>query len=380
MRFIINSQIFSKQLQFLSGVIPNRNTVPITNCFHFSLEEKTLTVKATDLETTIISRIELESGVVDGISQVAVPSKQLLDLLKSLDDAPITFAVDKNTYSVEITSGEGKYRLPGMNPDTYPTLPKVDNTVSVDIPASTLANAFSKTSFATSTDDTHPTMTGIFCDITTESITFVATDSHRLVRYRRNDIHADEPVSFVLPRQPILQVRNILNARKDEYDVRMEFNNTNVVFSFDNFCVICRLIDGKYPNYEAAIPKENPNKMIVDRVSFLNSLRRVGLFASQATHQVRLTINSHDVVISSEDIEFSTDAKEKMPCQFEGEPIDIGFNAKFLVEMVSNMDSENLLLEMSHPNRAGILFPVAETEEESPESILMLVMPVMLVN
>ncbi len=379
MKFIINSLLFSKQIQSISGVITNNNTVPIINCFLFHLDENLLTIRATDLETTLVTKIEVESGRLEGLSDIAVPSKLLIDILKSLDDVPLTFSVDDATYGINITSGEGKYRLAGKNPETFPNMPEVRETEVLTVPSGALINAISKTSFAASTDEMRPQMGGIYCDITPENTTFVATDAHKLVRYRRTDIHSDNPTSFILPRKPITMLRNILAAQKEEMDVTVEYNNTNAFFTFENFYIICRLVDGKYPNYDAAIPKDNPNKLTVDRNSFLNTLRRVGLFANQASHQVRLSIQERELVVSAEDLEFSNDASEKLPCQYEGEPMEIGFNAKFLTEMVSNIETEQILIEMSHPSRAGIIFPITE-EENSPENILMLVMPVMLAN
>jgi DNA polymerase-3 subunit beta len=379
MKFIINSLLFSKQIQSISGVITNNNTVPIINCFLFHLDENLLTIRATDLETTLVTKIEVESGRLEGLSDIAVPSKLLIDILKSLDDVPLTFSVDDATYGINITSGEGKYRLAGKNPETFPNMPEVRETEVLTVPSGALINAISKTSFAASTDEMRPQMGGIYCDITPENTTFVATDAHKLVRYRRTDIHSDNPTSFILPRKPITMLRNILAAQKEEMDVTVEYNNTNAFFTFENFYIICRLVDGKYPNYDAAIPKDNPNKLTVDRNSFLNTLRRVGLFANQDSHQVRLSIQERELVVSAEDLEFSNDASEKLPCQYEGEPMEIGFNAKFLTEMVSNIESEQILIEMSHPSRAGIIFPITE-EENSPENILMLVMPVMLAN
>jgi DNA polymerase-3 subunit beta len=381
MRFIINSQLFLKHLNAISGVISNNNTVPIISCFHLHLEDNILTIKSTDLETTMVSRIELENARVDGIDTVAVPSKLLLDMLKSMDDAPMNFAVDPNTYSVDISSGEGKYSIAGQNADTYPTLPDMSETTQTTMPASVIVNAINKTAFATSNDEMRQQMSGIYCEMTPENITFVATDAHKLVRYRRNDIHSEEVASFILPRKPITLVKNILSSNKEEFEVTLNYNSTNVSFSFENFLIICRLVDGKYPNYEAAIPKDNPNKLTIDRQSFLNTLKRVSLFANQSTHQVRLSIKEREIQISSEDLEFSNKAHENIPCNYDGEPMDIGFNAKFLSEMVTNLDTEQILVELSHPSRAGIIFPIYENEEDTKnEDILMLVMPVMLAN
>ena len=380
MRFIINSQLFLKHLSALNSVISNNNTVPIIACFHLHLEDNILTIKATDLETTMVTRIELENARVEGIDTIAVPAKLLLDMLKSLDDVPINFAVDPENYSIEISSGEGKYSLAGQNAETFPAMPEMKDTVQTSMPASVLVNAINKTAFAASTDEMRQQMSGIFYEMTPENVTFVATDAHKLVRYRRNDIHSDESVNFILPRKPILQVKNILGANKEEFDVTIDYNNTNVFFSFDNFLIICRLVDGKYPNYEAAIPKNNPNKLTIDRQTFLNTLRRVSLFANQSTHQVRLSIKERELEISSEDLEFSNKAHETIPCSYDGEPMEIGFNAKFLSEMITNLDTEQVLMEMSHPSRAGILFPITNGDEAKDEDILMLVMPVMLAN
>ena len=358
MKFIINSLLFSKQIQSLSGVLTNNNTVPIINCFHFHLDDGMLTIRATDLETTLISKIEVETGNITGLTDIAVPSKLLLDIVKSLDDVPLTFNVDDSTYAISIVSGEGKYRLAGKN------------RFLIDEQNDQIIH---------STDELRQQMSGILCEINTEHITFVATDAHKLVRYRRNDVKSDTPVSFILPRKPVVMMRNILASHKEEMDVRLDYNNTNAFFTFDNFNIICRLVEGRYPNYDAAIPKENPNKLTIDRNSFLNTLRRVSLFANQASHQIRLSIQANELVVSAEDLEFSNDASEKLPCQYEGDPMEIGFNAKFLTEMVSNIDTEQILIEMSHPSRAGIIFPVTD-EQDSPEDILMLVMPVMLAN
>ena len=379
MKFIINSLLFSKQIQSLSGVLTNNNTVPIINCFLFHLDEGMLTIRATDLETTLVSKIEVETGNIEGLTDIAVPSKLLLDIVKSLDDLPLTFSVDDATYAISIASGEGKYRLAGKNPETFPTMPEPRDTSNITLTSSLLVNAIGKTAFAASTDELRQQMSGILCEINAENITFVATDAHKLVRYRRNDVKSDTPVSFILPRKPVTMMRNILASHKEEMDVTLEYNNTNAFFTFDNFYIICRLVEGRYPNYDAAIPKENPNKLTVDRNSFLNTLRRVSLFANQASHQIRLSIRELELIVSAEDLEFSNDASEKLPCQYEGDPMEIGFNAKFLIEMVSNIDTEQIVIEMSHPSRAGIIFPVSE-EQNSPEDILMLVMPVMLAN
>ncbi|MBR4505739.1 MAG: DNA polymerase III subunit beta [Bacteroidales bacterium] len=380
MKFIVNSQQLLKQLQSLSGVLTSNNTMPIINCFHFHLEENALTIKTTDLSTTLVARMEVETGRMENAEEVAIPSKMLLEILKSFDDVPMTFSVDPSSYAIELSSGEGEYHLAGMDAETYPTMPTAEGTSTVVMSCSALVAAINKTYFATSNDEMHQQMSGIFCEMTPDGVTFVATDAHKLVRYRRKDITSSESTNFILPKKPITIVKNILAARKDDGDITVEYNNTNLFITFDNFYIVCRLVDGRYPNYEAAIPKDNPNKLILDRQSFLNTLRRVSIFASEATRQVRLSISANKVDISAEDLEFSNKAHESIPCQYEGDPMDIGFNAKFLTEMISNLDTEQVLIELSHPSRAGIIFPYGDEAEGKQDDILMLVMPVMLAN
>lgn len=381
MKFIVNSQQLYKQLQSLSGVLANNNTMPIINCFHFHLEENRLTIKTTDLATTLVAHLEVETGRMNEAKEVAVPSKMLNDIMKTFDDVPLTFNVDDNNHAIEISSGQGKYQLAGMDADTYPNMPVAEGTHTVTMSSTAMVNAINKTVFAASNDEMHQQMSGIYCEMTPEGTTFVATDAHKLVRYRRNDVKNEESTNFILPKKPITIVKNILASRKEECEISVEYNNTNLFITFDNFYIVCRLVDGRYPNYEAAIPKENPNKLLLDRQSFLNTLRRVSIFANEATRQVRLSISANTLNISAEDLEFSNKANEEIPCQYEGDPMDIGFNAKFLTEMLSNLDSEQVLIEMSHPSRAGIIFPyVEDNEEEKCDDILMLVMPVMLAN
>ena len=381
MKFIVNSQQLLKQLQSLGGVLSPNNTMPIIACYHFRLEEGKLTVKTTDLSTTLVSTISVETPHMDNPQEVAIPSKMLLDVMKTFDDVPVTFNVDESNYSISLQSGEGEYSLAGMDAETFPTMPVAEVTGRVTMNASALIDAIGKTLFATSNDDMHPQMSGIFCEMTPDGVTFVATDAHKLVRYRRKDTVCEESTNFILPKKPINVVRNILAGRKEDCEVVIEYNSTNLFISFDNFYIVCRLVDGRYPNYEAAIPKDNPRKLVIDRQTFLNTLRRVSIFASEATRQVRLSLTETMMVISAEDHEFSNSAHESIPCQYEGEPMDIGFNAKFLTEMISNLDTEQILIEMSHPSRAGIIFPYSDNpDEEKSEDILMLVMPVMLAN
>ena len=379
MKFIVNSQMLYKQLQSISGVITPNNTVPIVSCFLFHLEEGELTVRATDLETTIVLKLEVETSSLEGMTEIAIQSKLLLDTLKALDDVPLTISVDDETYVVTIASGNGSYNLAGMDATVFPAMPQVEETARVVMPASALVSAINKTEFAASRDEMRQQMTGIYCKLTPDGSTFVATDAHKLVRYRRSDAKAGDEAEFIFPRKPISLVTKIIEDRHSDFDITLDFNRTNVTITFGNMYIACRLVDGKYPNFEAAIPKENPNRLTIDRVSFLNTLRRVSLFSNKANYQVRISLSETELSISAEDIEFANKASEKLPCEYSGDQMDIGFNAKFLIEMISNLNTEHIIIEMSTPSRAGIIFPVVENpEEERVENILMLVMPVML--
>ena len=379
MKFIVNSQILSRQLSSISGILSNNNSIPIINCFHFHIEESNLIVKTTDLNTTLTTTIVIDNGNDNDMQDIAVPAPLLLNILKSLDDVPVTFEADPETFAITISSGEGKYRLAGRNPETYPAIPEMPEVQRINIPASVLVSAISKTIFATSNEeDTHQQLSGILLEIGNENTTFVATDGHKLVRYRRTDITADEPARFIMPRKPINIIKGILSSNKEDIDVAIEYNKENIAFYFGSYFGICRLIDGKYPNYEAAIPKDQPKKMLIDRATFLNTLRRVSLFANQATTQVRLAISETRMLVSSEDIEFANAAHESIPCSFDGGEMEIGFNAKFLTEMMNSLDSEQIEMELASPVKPGLIIPVKYHNEDQNEQILMLVMPVSL--
>ncbi len=380
MKFIVHGGTLSRSLQSIYSVITTNNAVPILENFLFQLDEKTLAITASDIETTVTVKLELSDADAEGLSQIAVPAKILSDIVKTFSNVPLSFVIDDETYAIEITSGEGKYKLTGISADEYPRVSTIEDASQITVPSSLLVNAISKTIFAAGVEETRPQMTGIFCEQNENNITFVATDAHKLVRYRRSDFTNDTPTNFILPKKPLNLIKNILVSYKEDADILMEYNIKNVSFKFENYLVVCRLIEGKYPNYDAAIPKENPNKLIIERAAFLSSVKRVSLFANQSTQQVRLKLGGNEIIISAEDIDFSNAAKEKLPCNYTGDDLEIGFNAKYLLEMLNNVETEYLLLEMSQPNRAGIIYPYEEGAEETAESILMLVMPVMLAN
>ena len=371
MKFIVSSNSLLKQLQAISGVLNSNNSLPILDNFLFEIDKNQLKISASDLETTMNTIIAIESK---DTGSIAVPAKLLLDTLKTFADQPLTFNIDDKKLGIEIVSDYGKYKLTGHNGDEFPKLPNIESASTLNIDASVLASAINKTIFATGNDELRPVMSGVFCQLSTNDITFVATDAHKLVRYRRTDAKAQGAASFILPKKPLNLLKNTLPSISG--NVKIEYNNANAFFSFENTNLICRLIDGKYPNYEAVIPKENPNKLTVDRVSFLSSIKRVSIFSNKTTHQVRLKITGSELSISAEDLDFANEASERLTCQYAGEDMEIGFNSKFIAEMLSNMNSENVNIEMSAPNRAGILLPTEK--ENAAEDVLMLVMPVML--
>ena len=372
MKFIVSSSQLLKQLQILGGVINNNNTLPILDNFLFELNQNELKISASDLETTISSTIDVES---ESKGSAAISARLLLDTLKTFPNQPLTFKTDDNS-TIEISSEQGKYDMAYFDGEEFPKSISLDAPSSTVIPANILGTAISKTIFATGNDDLRPVMSGVFFQFSSDNLTFVATDAHKLVKYTRSDISANESAEFIMPKKPLNLLKGILGS--NESDVTIEYNNTNAKFIFDNVVLICRLIDGKYPNYDAVIPKENPNKLVIERASFLNSTRRVSIFSSKTTHQIRLKMAGTELNISAEDIDYANKADERLNCDYQGDDMQIGFNSRFLTEMLSNLTSEEVLIEMSLPNRAGILTPVDGTEEG--EQITMLVMPVMLNN
>ena len=372
MKFIISSSQLLKNLQAIVGVISTNNTLPILDDFLFELREDSLLVTATDLETTMSVTVKPDKAVEEG--SIAIPAKILTDTLKTFPDIPLSFAINESSLMVEISAGEGKYKLAGHKADEYPRTPAVEETTSVEMPAMTLASAINKTLFATGNDELRLVLSGVFCELSKEDTVFVATDAHKLVRYRRTDATSGESANFILPKKPLNLLKGLLTTQ--ETTVKLEYNKTNAFFSFGNISLICRLIDGKYPNYDAVIPTNNPNKLTIDRVSLLTSIRRVSIFSNQSTHQIRFKISGKELVLSAEDTDFSNEAKERLTCSYEGDDLEIGFNSRFMAEMLNNIDTDEVLLEMSAPNRAGILLPV--NSENKNEDILMLVMPVML--
>ena len=370
MKFIVSSSQLLKQLQVLGGVINSNNTLPILDNFLFELSENQLKVSASDLETTMSSVVAVES---DSSGSIAVSARLLLDTLKTFPDQPLTFKTEGDN-TIEISSDQGKYDMAYFGGDEFPKAVSLPSPSTTIVPAHILGTAISKTIFAAGNDDLRPVMSGVFFQFSSQSLTFVATDAHKLVKYSRTDVTADQTAEFIMPKKPLNLLKGILGG--SDSDVTIEYNDANAKFTFDNVVLVCRLIDGKYPNYEAVIPKENPNKLTVDRASFLNSVRRVSIFSSKTTHQIRLKMAGTELNISAEDLDFANKADERLSCDYQGDDMQIGFNSRFLSEMLNNLSSNDVLIEMSLPNRAGILTPIDGTDEG--EQVTMLVMPVML--
>ncbi len=370
MKFIVNSSYLLKQLSYINGVITANPVVPILENFLFEIDKSRLTVTASDLQTSMITELNVESKERGNI---AVPARILLDTLKNLPDQPVTFSMDESTYSIELSSDNGRYKLSGENATDFPKVPSVSNDFSASISSDVLARAINNTIFATSNDELRPAMTGVYVNLGDKNTTFVATDGHRLVRYRRTDVKSESGSTIIIPRKAL----NLLKATlpSENTDVTIDFNAANAFFKFGSIRMICRLIDERFPDYENVIPAASTIKMTINRTDFLSSMKRISIYANKTTHQVRLKITGSELQVSAEDLDFSNEANERLSCEHEGEDIEIGFNARFMIEMLTNLDTEQIRLNMSAPNKAGVILPV---EKDKNEDILMLVMPVML--
>ena len=374
MKFVVSSTELLGHLQAISRVISSKNTLPILDNFLFNLSGNDLEITASDLESTLITRMKLENASGDGT--VALPARILLDTLKEFSVQPLAFDINPETLAVVITSENGKFNVVGQNGIDFPALPaiKKEKKFSFPINADVLLAGISRTLFATADDELRPVMGGIFIEASTERITFVASDAHKLVRYQRTDARADDNASFILPKKPASLLRNILP--KEEGMVTVEFDDKNAFFNLNEYKVVCRLVEGNYPNYNSVIPKNNPRKVSIDRVEFYNTLRRVSVFSNQASNLVKLQLKGNQIVVSAQDIDFSISAYEKIKCQYEGDDMEIGFKSVFLLEILANIASQDVMIELADPTRAGLFLP-GESENEA-EDLLMLLMPMMI--
>jgi DNA polymerase-3 subunit beta len=363
-----------KNLNAISGVLGNNSTLPILDNFLLTVDRDMLTLMASDLDATMTATAQLTH--VEGEGAVAIPSKTLLETLKLLPESPVTFEIDLENNSIKVTTENGEYDSPCYPGEEYPAMKTMDDPVSFEIEASILHRAISKTLFATGNDELRPNMMGVLCELSNENITFVATDAHKLVRYTNNAVKVDEITSFILPKKPITQLKSILAGTNEKVKVEYTDNTHHIRFSFANIVLFSSLKEGKFPAYQAVIPKDNPNKFVVKRNDFYKSICRVGIYSNQSTFQVRVSLSDEKKVITAEDLDFSNKAEEVIRGSYIGEAMDIGFNSKFLREMLENLDSDEIALEMSLPNRAALLVPTEQNSTD--EDLLMLIMPVML--
>ena len=368
MKFIVSSSALLKQLQQINGVIGSNNVLPILEDFLFDIEKNKLSVIATDLET--VMKIHLDIEAKDS-GRVCIPAKILMDSLKNLPNQPLTFDIDKN-FGVEITSDNGKYKVMGENPDNFPKEPPADDTSGFSMTSHSLLTAINKSIFAVSNDDLRPAMTGVFFELEKNGITVVATDAHRLVRYKMKGVSCPKSDSFIVPKKPLNLLKASLPDNDDE--ITVSYNSNHLFVKHGTVHLSCRLLDARFPDYKVVIPAENPYRMTIGRQDFQSALRRVSIFSNKSTNLVTLNISGSELQLMGQDVDFSFEGNERMSCQYDGEDITISFNARFLIEMLSSTDSDDVRLELSTPTKAGLIKPV---EQDENEDLLMLAMPLM---
>ena len=372
MKFVISSTALTGRLQAVGRVINSKNALPILDCFLFELRDGTLSVTASDSETTLITTIEVADSQAEG--RCAIVAKTLLDALKEIPEQPLTFDVNPQTLEVTVQYLNGKYSLMGQNANEFPVPVQLSaSAVHVDIDAQVLQSGINRSLFATADDELRPVMNGVYFDITTEDITLVASDGHKLVRCKTLAVHGNERAAFILPKKPAALMRGLL--AKEQGNVILEFDERNASFTLSDYRMVCRLIEGRYPNYNSVIPQNNPYKVTIDRQMLISALRRVSIFSSQASSLIKLRLQADQIVISAQDIDFSTSAEETLTCQYDGAPMSIGFKSTFLIDILNNIAADEVVIELADPSRAGVIIPV---EQEENEDLLMLLMPMML--
>ncbi len=374
MKFVVSSTDLLAHLQAISRVMSSKNTLPILDNFLFQLKGNDLKITASDLETTLTTEMQLENATDSG--DIAVPAKILVDTLKEFPEQPLTFDINEESLAIVISSGNGQFTVVGQNGSEFPQVPQIksDKKSSLQITAELLESGISKTLFATADDELRPVMNGIFIELSTDNLTFVASDAHKLVRYKRTDAKADVNESFILPKKPASVLKNILPKVKGE--ITIEFDDKNVSFALPNYNMVCRLVEGNYPSYNSVIPQENPNKLTIDRIELLNTLKRVSVFSNQASNLIKLEIKGNQLTVSAQDLDFSISAYERLNCQYDGDDMEIGFKSVFLIEILSNIASPDVIIELSDPSRAGLMLPAEKEIDE--EDVLMLLMPMMI--
>ena len=372
MKFVVSCNLLLSHLQTVGRVIASKNTIPVLDCFLFELSRDQLKITAADNETRMSTAITVNE--VEGEGLFAIPSKSLLDSLKELPEQPIVFDINDETLEMYIYYENGKYNFMGQRGEEYPQpKPLSENAAKLTISAENLFSGISRTLFATADDELRPVMNGIYFDISPENITFVASDGHKLVRFKNFAASGNERSAFILPKKPANLLKTVL--LKEAGNATIAFDDNNAYISLENMTIISRLIEGRYPNYNSVIPKENPYKVKVDRLLLLNALKRVSVFSNQTSSLVRLGVTPNHILISTQDIDFATSAEETIPCAFDGESINIGFKGTYLIEILNNIPSAEVVLELADPSRAGLILP---EENEQDEDLLMLLMPMML--
>ena len=372
MRFNVSSTSLSNRLQTINRVQSSKNALPILDCILFELANGVLKMTASDSETTMVTTVEVTDA--DGEGKFAIGAKQLISSIKEISEQPISFQVDQNSFAIEITYQNGKYNLIGQNGYEFPVPSSVnDSSRSLSIDAQVMFNGISRSLFAAADDELRPQMNGVYFDMTPDSITFVASDGHKLVRNRVFSVHVDEPSAFILPKKPALLLKTVLP--KAEGDAIVRFDDRNAEIQLTDYTISCRLIEGRYPNYNSVIPTDNPFRVTADRMAFISALRRVSVFASQSSALIKIHVDQGTLTVSAQDLDFSTSAEEHIMCDYDGTPMSIGFNGPFLIDVLNSITSNDIILELADPSRAGVITPA---EQEDNEDLIMLLMPMML--
>ncbi len=371
MKFVISSSALLQALQSTGKVVSSKNTLPILDYFLFELSSKELRVTASDLETTLVTALPVEKVEAEGV--ICAPVKLMLDLLKEFSEQPLTIEADGSTWEIKVSWKTGSLSIPGTSGLSYPALPELaGDKTAIDFDVETMLTGIAKTSFATADDELRPVMNGVYINVEADKTTYVATDAHKLVRYTAGG--GGTEASFILPKKPVSVLKTVL--AKEGETVKVELDAKNVVFHLKNGMLVCRQIEGNYPNYNAVIPAANPNKVIADRVELLNAIKRVAVCSNQSTNLVRFDINGNVVSLTAQDLDFSVSARETIPCSYEGDPITIGFKSTFLVDIISNLETPSILLELADSTRAGVFKPIYD--DAQPAEMLMLLMPMMI--
>lgn len=372
MKFVVSSTELLARLLSVSRVISSKNTIPILDNFLFVLKDGFLSITASDLETSLKAGMTIENVIEEG--EITVPAKLLVDSLKEFPEQPLEFKTNDTSSTIEITWANGNSKLPCTLSDDYPSIAELsEDFTEITIPSSGLLEGINRTLYATAEEELRPVMNGVFFDIDTEETTLVASDAHKLVCYTRHDIKSAQKSSFILPKKPASILKNIL-TRIDQ-EVKMRFDIKNAYFEFESFVLVCRLVEGNYPAYRSVIPKNNQNKLIINRQDFLNSTRRVAVCSNQASSQVKLKLSYNQLVISAQDLDFSISANERLSCQYEGDAMEIGFKSTFLIEILNNLPYTDISLDLADPTRAALILPSGQTDPN--ENILALIMPMM---